>query len=75
MVHHDKLEYVAGAMTGLQNQHVPMKRSLYAYVDALDKLFTEAPELPASDSVAALASLLYRSEPQAKEVLDALRLL
>ena len=75
MVHNEKMEYVGEAMAILQNQHVPMKRSHYGYVDALDVFFTEHPELPASDSVAALASLLYGSEPQAREVLDALRLL
>ena len=74
LIHTEKMEYVAGAMAALQNQRVPMKRSLYGYVDALDKLFTEKPELPASDSVVALASFLYESEPKARQVLEALRL-
>jgi hypothetical protein len=74
LVHNEKMEYVAGAMEILRNQHVPMKRSLYGYVDALDKLFTEKPELSASDSVVALASFLYGTEPEARQVLEALRL-
>ena len=43
MTHHDKMEYVAGAMTVLKNQRVPMEKSLYGYVDALDGLFTATP--------------------------------
>ncbi len=74
MVHEDKLEYVAGAMAALKDQRVPMEKDTYAYADALDGLFTEKPELPASDSVAALASLLHETEPKAREILDALRL-
>ena len=74
MVHSAKMAYVDEAMTVLRNQRVPIKKSLYAYVDALDKLFTDKPELPAFDSVASLASLLYESEPEAKQVLEALRL-
>jgi len=74
MVHEDKLDYVSGAMSVLKNQRVPMEKELYAYTDALDALFTEKPELSASDSVRALASLLYETEPEARKVLEALRL-
>jgi hypothetical protein len=74
MVHEDKMDYVSEAMQVLEKQRVPMEKTLYGYTDALDKLFTEKPELPASDSVVALASYLYDSEPKAREVLEALRL-
>ena len=74
MVQQDKLDYVSGAIEVLKNQRVPMEKGAYAYADALDKLFTENPELPASDSVVALGSLLRNTEPEAREVLEALRL-
>ncbi len=74
MVHEDKLKYVSEAMEMLARQRVPMRKSLYAYVDALDKLFTEKPELRADDSVIALASYLYQTEPEARNILEALRL-
>ncbi len=74
MTFNEKRDYVEGAMTALQNQRVPMKKSLYGYVDALDKFFTQNPDLPASNSVVALASFLYRSESDARQVLEALRL-
>lgn len=74
LTQNDKLEYVKDAMKILKGQRVPMEKDVYAYADALDRLFTEKPALPASDSVAALASLLHESEPGAAEILDALRL-
>ena len=74
LIHEDKLDYVSGAMDVLKNQRVPMEKDLYAYVDALDMLYTEKPEFPAFDSVRALASMLYDTEPEARKVLDALRL-
>ncbi len=61
-------------MRVLEGQRVPMEKGIYAYTDALDKLFTEKPEWPAADGVVALASYLYNTEPRAKEVLEALRL-
>ena len=74
MVYGDKTDYVSGAIRMLKDQHVPMEKEVYAYTEALDVLFTEKPELPASDSVRALASLLYETEPEARKVLEALRL-
>jgi len=74
LVQDDKLAYVAGAMNTLRNQRVPMKRSLHAYTSELDRMFTRKPELPACDSVVALASFLYKTEPEARQVLEALRL-
>ena len=74
MVHDDKLDYVTGAIKLLKDQNVPMEKEVYAYTDALDALFTEKPELSASDSVRALASVLYETEPEARKVLEALRL-
>ena len=74
MTHDDKMQYIQEAMETLKNQHVPMQKDVYAYTDALDKLFTEEPELPAYDSVVALASLLRDTEPQAAAILEALRL-
>lgn len=74
LVQHDKLAYVAQAMNMLRDQRVPMKRSLHAYTSELDMMFTRKPELPAWDSVVALASYLYRTEPEARQVLEALRL-
>lgn len=74
MTHEDKMEYVLEAVEVLKDQRVPMQKDAYAYTDALDNLFTSKPELPASDSVVALASLLYDTEPRAREILEALRL-
>ena len=74
LVQDDKLTYVAGAMNTLRSQRVPMKRSLHAYTGELDRMFTRKPELPAWDSVVALASFLYKTEPEARQVLEALRL-
>ena len=74
MVHEDKMNYVLGAMAVLKNQQVPMQRSAQAYEYALDELFTRQPELLASDSVVALGSILYDTEPEAREILEALRL-
>jgi hypothetical protein len=74
MTHEDKMEYVQGALAVLKDQRVPMQKDVFAYTDALDILFTSKPELPAADSVVALASLLYETEPQAREILEAIRL-
>ncbi len=74
MVHEDKMEYVSEAMKVLKGQRVPMENGAYAYTEQLDRLFTEKPELPAFDSVQAMASLLYDTEPEARKVLEALRL-
>ena len=74
LVHQDKLDYVAEAMKVLRSQNVPLEKELYGYVSALDDLFTDKPELSASDSVKALASYLYENEPEARKVLEALRL-
>jgi hypothetical protein len=74
LVHEDKLDYTAQAMEVLKEQRVPMEKGLYAYTEALDERFTEDPELPAWDGAAALASVLYETEPKAKAQLDALRL-
>ncbi len=74
MTHEDKLDYVSEAMAVLKDQRVPMEKELYAYVDELDSLFTEKPELPAFDSVRAMASMLYDTETEARKVLEALRL-
>jgi hypothetical protein len=74
MTHEDKLEYVEQAMRVLQDQQVPMKKGVYAYVEAVDELFTAKPELPAYDPVVALASYLHEAETPAREVLEALRL-
>ncbi len=72
--HNDKMDYVLGAMEMLKSQNIPMQKSPYAYEFAMDRLFTDKPELSASDSVVTLASILYESEPEAREVLEALRL-
>lgn len=74
LVHNDKMAYIEQAMQVLESQHVPMEKTIYGYVDALDKLFTSHPELPAQDGAVALGSYLYQSEPRAKAVLEALRL-
>ena len=74
LTHADKLSYVLGAMEILKAQNVPMQKSPYAYEYAVDQLFTDKPELSASDSVVTLASILYDSEPEAREVLEAIRL-
>ena len=74
MTQDDKLDYVAQAMKVLENQRVPMEKTQYAYVDALDLLFTDKPDLPAWDGATALASYLYENEPKARAVLEALRL-
>lgn len=74
MVHHDKMKYVSEAMEVLKKQGVPMQKSNYAYVYAVDDLFTDKPELPANDSVVALATILYETEPEARRILEALRL-
>jgi tetratricopeptide (TPR) repeat protein len=69
-----KIRYVQEAMEVLRQQNVPMARTPTAYVFAVDEMFTEDPELPAGDSVVTMASLLVRTEPEAREVLEALRL-
>ncbi len=74
MIHDDKMKYVAEAMEALKKQGVPMKKTNYAYVYAVDELFTDKPELPAYDSVVALATILYETEPEARRILEALRL-
>jgi hypothetical protein len=74
LIHDRKMTYVAEAMNILKEQQVPMGRSAYAYEYALDELFTKEPELDASDSVVALASVLNDTEPEARNVLEALRL-
>ena len=74
LTHRDKMAYVEEAMQLLKGQQVPMDKTLYGYVDALDKWFTRQPELPSADPSVALASYLYRHEPNARKVLDALRL-
>ena len=74
MTHNQKMDYVLGAMEVLKGQNVPMQKSVYAYVYAADQLFTDKPELLASDSVVTLASILYEAEPDARDVLEAIRL-
>ncbi len=74
LIHEDKMDYVSGALKVLINQRVPMEKNLYAYVDAMDMFFTEKPEFPAYDSVKALATILYETEPEARKMIDVLRL-
>lgn len=74
LIHTDKMAYTREAMEVLARQQVPMEKSLYGYVDALDKFFTDHPESPAADGAVALGSYLYQHEPDARKVLDALRL-
>ncbi len=74
LTQNEKMDYVLNAMAVLKNQNVPMKKSAYAYVFSVDRFFTDKPELPASDSVLTLASILYNTEPEAHEVLEAIRL-
>ena len=74
LTHEYKMQYVSGAMEMLKNQQVPMQKTAYAYEYEVDQLFTDKPELDATDSVVTLASVLYDTEPEAHEVLEALRL-
>ena len=74
LTHNDKMTYVLGAMEVLKTQNVPLQKSPYAYEYEVDQLFTDKPELSASDSVVTLASVLYDTEPEAREVLEAVRL-
>lgn len=74
LTHNDKMSYVLGAMEVLKAQNVPLQKSPYAYEYEVDQLFTDKPEFSASDSVVTLASVLYESESEAREVLEALRL-
>ncbi len=73
LTHREKKNYVLGAMEVLKNQNVPMSKSAYAYEYVVDQLFTDKPELSAADSVVTLASILYKTEPEAREVLEAIR--
>ncbi len=74
MVHDRKMKYTLEAMAVLEKQRVPMQKSAIAYNYAIDEFFTSKPELPAHDSVATLATILYNTEPEARRILEALRL-
>lgn len=73
LTHKNKVSYVLDAMEVLKNQNVPMVKSPDTYAYEVDELFTEKPELSAADSVVTLASILYDTEPEAREVLEAIR--
>ena len=71
--HNEKMDYILDAVQVLKAQNVPLQKTVYAYVYAADQLFTNKPELSASDSVVTLASILFDTEPEAREVLEAIR--
>ncbi len=74
MVHENKMKYTREAMAVLEKQGVPMQKTAIAYNYAIDELFTSKPEYPAYDSVTTLATILYETEPEARRILEALRL-